>query len=149
LKKKGDFMKTKLIRMSVFAVVTAAAAYAQNPEGVRMKGTIPFDFVVGNRTMPAGQYTVERAPESPVLILKSAGGQVQSIITDGVQSLAVPTIGELVFHTYGKEYFLAEVWTPGSNSGRQLHRNSRERELAARRTILAGTTTVALAQLRP
>ena len=142
-------MKTKLIRMSVFTVVTAAAVYAQNPEGMRMKTTIPFDFVVGSRTLPAGQYTVEHAFASPLLVLKSAGGQVQSIITEGVQSVATPTIGELVFNTYGKQYFLAEVWTPGSNIGRQLHMTSHERELAARRAIPAKATTVAAASSRP
>jgi hypothetical protein len=143
MRKKGDFMKTKLIRMSVFAVVTAAAAYAQNAEGMRMKTTIPFDFVVGNQTMPAGQYTVEHALVAPVLILKSSGGQAQNVITERVESVGARRTGELVFNTYGKEQFLSEVWTPGSKSGSQLHVTSRERELAARRAIPAGTTTVA------
>ena len=114
-----------------------------------MKTTIPFDFVVGTQTLPAGQYTVERAFMSPLLVLKSAGGQVRSIITEGVESVASPTIGELVFHTYGKQYFLAEVWTQGSKSGRQLHMTSHERELAARREIPTETTTVAAANSRP
>jgi hypothetical protein len=147
MRKKGDFMKTKLIRMSVFAVVTAAAAVAQNPEAIRMKTTIPFDFVAGNKTMPAGQYTVERAYLSPVLVLKSAGGQVQSIITNRVESRGVASPRELVFNTYGKEYFLSEFWD-GTNSGRQLHKTSHERELATGRAIPTGTTTVALAKLR-
>lgn len=138
-------MKTNLIRMSLITVVAAAAAVAQNPEAIRMKTTIPFTFVAGNKTMPAGQYIVERAYQSPVLVLKSAGGQVQSIITNGVESPSAASPRELVFNTYGKEYFLSEFWD-GTNQGRKLHMTSHERELAARRSTPGGTTAVAMAK---
>ncbi len=138
-------MKTNLIRMSLLTVVTAAAAVAQNPEAIRMKTTIPFTFVAGNKTMPAGQYIVERAYLSPVLVLKSAGGDVQTIITNGVESSGASNPRELVFNTYGKEYFLSEFWD-GTNSGRQLHKTSHERELAARQSALGRTTAVALSK---
>ena len=132
-------MKTQLLRMSVFAVVTAAAVYAQNPQVE--KASIPFNFILGSRTMPAGQYTVEDV--RPLLILKSADGGILNLITDSIQSLNAPTAGKLVFHRYGNQYFLSEVWTPGSTSGRQVSTTGRERELAAHRAVQTGTTVVA------
>jgi hypothetical protein len=137
-------MKTQLIRMSVFAVVTAAAVYAQSSQVG--KANIPFDFIVASHTMPAGQYTVEPSMVAPLLILKSADGQVQSVITNSIQSVNAQTVGKLVFHRYGNEYFLSEAWTPGSNSGRQLRMSGHERELAARARIAPGTTVVATAK---
>jgi hypothetical protein len=132
-------MKSQLLRMSMFAVVTAAAVYAQNPQVE--KATISFNFIVGSRTMPAGQYTVEDV--RPLLILKSADGGILNVITDSIQSLDAQTVGKLVFHRYGNQYFLSEVWTPGRTSGRQVSTTGRERELAAHRAVQTGTTVVA------
>jgi hypothetical protein len=60
--------------------------------------------------------------------------------------LNAQTVGKLVFHQHGNEYFLSEDWTPGSKSGRQLPTSGHERELAARRGIETGTTVVAVAK---
>ena len=132
-------MKTQLLRMSMFAVVTAAAVYAQNPQVEKV--SVPFNFIVGSKTMPAGQYTVEDV--RPLLILKSGDGGILNLITDSIQSLDAQTVGKLVFHRYGTQYFLYEVWTPGSTSGRQVSTTGRERELAAHHGVQTGTTVVA------
>jgi hypothetical protein len=137
-------MKAQLIPMSVFAVVAAAAVYAQNP--LVGKVNIPFDFVMGNQAMPAGHYTVEHGIAEPLLILKSGEGKVGSVITNWIESSNAQTVGRLVFHQYGKQYFLSEAWTPGSKSGYQLRTTSHERELAARLGIQTGTTIVAAAK---
>jgi hypothetical protein len=137
-------MKTHLIRMSVFAVVTAAAVHAQNPQVG--KADIPFDFVVGSQTMPAGHYTVEHSIITPLLVLKSANGKVQSVITNSLESVNTQAVGKLVFHRYGDEYFLSAAWWPGSKSGRQLRTTSHEREVARRLGIQPSTTVVAAAQ---
>ena len=134
-------MKTQLLRMSVFAVVTAASVYAQNPRVGKV--TIPFDFTMGTQTMPAGRYTVEHGIALPVLTLKSSDRKVQSVITDSIESLDTQTVGKLVFHRYGSEYFLSEAWTPGSKSGSQLQTTSHERELAARVGVQTDTAVVA------
>ena len=136
-------MKAQLIRMSVFAVLTAAAVCAQNSRV--MKVNIPFDFVVESQTLPAGQYTVEQRFAS-ALTLMSAGGQVQNIITQAVESIDAQTLGKLVFHRYGNEYFLSEAWMSGGHQGLQLRTTSHERELTAGRAIQTGTTVVAAAK---
>jgi hypothetical protein len=38
-------------------------------------------------------------------------------------------IGSLVFHRYGDEYFLSEIWPAGSSTGRGLPKSRAEREL--------------------
>jgi hypothetical protein len=134
-------MKTQLFRMSVFAVVTAAAVYAQNPRVGKV--TIPFDFMMGTQTMAAGQYTVEHGISKPLLTLKSGDGKIRTVLTDSIESLDAQTVGKLVFHRYGSEYFLSEAWTPGSKSGSHLRTTSHERELAARVGVPTDTAVVA------
>ena len=98
---------------------------------------------MGTQAMPAGQYTVEPDIARPLLTLKSGDGKVQSVITNSVESVNAQTVGKLVFHQYGNEYFLSEAWTPGTKSGYQLRTTSHERERAARLGIQTGTTVVA------
>ena len=48
---------------------------------------------------------------------------------------------KLVFHKYGDQYFLSQIWTPGGSTGRELLMPRLERELAknakiARQTIV-------------
>ncbi len=69
-------MKTQLLRMSMFAVVTAAAVYAQNPQVEKV--SVPFNFIVGSRMMPAGQYTVEDVRPLPPMEESSASLRTRS-----------------------------------------------------------------------
>ena len=116
------------------AVALLAAAIAAGPcyaQRMGLKGNIPFAFQVGDKTMPAGDYWVERMP--------SGDGCLQLIRrTDSSATAAAPTIpvdaknGQsepvLVFHKYGNNYFLAEIWT-GDPRGHKLFKSAREKEL--------------------
>ena len=37
---------------------------------------------------------------------------------------------KLVFHRYGSQYFLAQIWTAGNDRGQELPESGREREVA-------------------
>jgi hypothetical protein len=37
---------------------------------------------------------------------------------------------KLIFHKYGDQYFLSQIWTPGGNTGRELLTQAQERQLA-------------------
>ena len=135
-------MKTNLLRTSIVAVVAAAAAYAQGSTPIQ--GTVPFDFIVGNRTLPAGQYTVDQGTAPSVMVIRSADRKGTAIVlTHALHSTASRNEARLVFHRYGYTYFLSEVWGPG-NDGRQLRTTSRERELAANLSRPDNTTIAAL-----
>jgi hypothetical protein len=121
-------MKTNLFQASVFALVAAAAAFAQ--DSLQLKANVPFEFAVGSQTFPAGVYTVDAATPGS-LIVKSAdhhGGVIA--MTTGVQTNAAPPRAELIFTRYGSQYFLTQVWPGGTHLGRQLPKARRERELA-------------------
>ena len=92
-----------LISMASFAVTSANA---QQPT---LKANIPFDFIVGNTLMPAGEYTIT-SPFENVLVLR-AGARSTSV--ESSENNAESTSGdELVFDKYGNQYFLHEVLCP-------------------------------------
>ena len=113
-------------------VVTTGHAQAQslaNP--IRVK--VPFDFVVSNKTLAAGEYFIQRAqPNSGdgMVLLSSANGQTKIFrLTNAIQSLIPTTRVTLVFHRYGTQNFLAQVWPAGAFRGRELPKSRTEREL--------------------
>jgi hypothetical protein len=134
-------MKTNLLRTSLLAVVAAAAIYGQSSQS--LQATVPFDFIVGSRTLRAGQYSLDQGSVSGMTIIRDVDHNgVAIVIGSALESLAAQEDGKLVFHRYGDTYFLAEVWGAG-HYGRQIRKTSREREMAAQRLLPDTTILVA------
>lgn len=120
-------------QLSVFLAIAALTVlsvplFAQHSE--LMKINVPFNFVAENQRMQAGQYTIQPLLNGRLLI-RSANGKVAMTILslpDPLQSTA--TDSQVVFHRYGGEYFLAELWMQGQNTGREVLRGRKESELA-------------------
>ena len=80
-------MKTSLLRTSLLAVAAAAAVCGQTPE--TFKVNVPFDFIVGGQTLPAGQYRVEQRFIPDVVVINSADHTRGAIVIGpGLQSVA-------------------------------------------------------------
>jgi hypothetical protein len=120
-------MKTQLIQTAIAALTLAAAGYAQSAQDLKV--TVPFGFVAGSRTLPAGQYTVSQ-PANSVILRSAEGAPGVVMIANRVASPGRREIGKLVFHRYGDRYFLSEVWGTDRSTGSQLPRTAPERELA-------------------
>src|SRR5438094_822043 len=107
-------MKKQTLRIftmvSLLTVLVVASVYA-NSNGP-MKVNIPFAFTVGDKTLPAGQYTFERNQLIPQLVMiRSTDGRTTARgFTTRVYSHTSQTQAKLVFHRYGNQYFLAQVW---------------------------------------
>jgi len=127
----------------------AAPAFAQLP-GTALRATIPFDFTVRGKTLPAGEYEVRRLSDAPEgLIIQNEHNHTRAVFeTESVQARNVQRHGEIVFHRYGDSYFLYEVWAPGELSGRELPRSRAERnkmqELASDTSLPHETVVIAL-----
>ncbi len=123
-------MKTNLLRLSLVPVLAVTAAFAQNV--TLMEANIPFDFTVGQKTLPAGRYTVDRGLVPTAVVIRSEDSKKAVIvIVQAAYSNAWHDTGSLVFDRYGSSYFLSQIWTPGRD-GRSLPPGKREREMAAR-----------------
>ena len=117
--------------LSFLLMLTAANASAQSERSKAIK--IPFNFIVGQKTLPAGEYTVEpnRKDFDKVWLIQSRDGQASVLImTMLAQANKTQENTRVVFNKYGDQYFLSQIWTPGNSTGRELLMPRLERELA-------------------
>jgi len=137
-----------MIALLVLVGSMAVAAQAQTSGRTQLIANIPFQFNVGTKTLPAGEYSVRQVnPDSDcgVLLLSSRDGNASAMIqVDSVIGKAQET-AKLTFHRYGNKYFFAQAWIDGDNTGMQAPKSKAER---AAESELAGlqskTETVAL-----
>jgi hypothetical protein len=117
--------------LNLLLILTAVSVAAQS-ERTTIKN-IPFSFIVGGKTLPAGEYTVEpnRRDSNNVWLVQSRDGHASALFTTmSVRASETQEKTKFVFHKYGDQYFLSQIWTLGGNSGRELLMPRLERELA-------------------
>ena len=93
---------------------------------------IPFNFSVGEKAFPAGKYVIARNRKDSDTVWtirrKDNVGKAM-LLTRPVRANETQEETRLVFRQYGDLYFLAEFWTAGSNTGREIQVSDRERAL--------------------
>ncbi len=129
---KKDILRAASMLSLLAALILTAATVAPAQSSRSVVVTIPFEFTVGQKTLPAGEYIVRRVARNSQasLLVQSADGRRAALVaTHSVESRTSPRTARLDFHRYGERVFLARVWTPGSGVGRQLGKSKAERAL--------------------
>ena len=128
-------MKRQALRtftmLSLVLLLTAVSVSAQSERSGVLN--IPFNFIVGGKTLPAGEYTVEpnRRDFDKVWLVQSRDGRKSILfVTMSVRANETQENTRLVFHKLGDQYFLSQIWTTGDATGRELAPPRMERELA-------------------
>ena len=107
--KKEIVMKhfTAIALFIAASFITAGKAIAQD---YAVQATIPFNFTVNGRSLPAGNYTLGSDITSPTILKIRERTQHANAM---VMTMPSPTekrkANELVFHKYGNHYFLSEI----------------------------------------
>ena len=119
-----------MIGLAMF--LTKASANAQSlAQPTRVN--VPFDFVVANKKLPSGEYLISRKQPTEgdlLLAITNKDNRVNAVcFTVPVQVLTPTDKGKLVFHRYGDQYFLSEVWPVGATTGRAVAKSDAERDL--------------------
>lgn len=144
-------MKNAICRMTGMLTLALLAATqtvrAQEPVLVN----IPFAFAAGDATLPAGEYRVEKVRDgSPVLLIRSTEGSPAIIVMTSPASANEPQEkAKLIFHRYGNHYFLAQVWSAGSSSGRELPKSAKEKEQVLARNEAPDQVTIVARLISP
>jgi hypothetical protein len=122
------------IVLGLILVLSAVPGHADDTKKVKV--TIPFDFVVGDEQLKAGDYVVQSwgAPGDRALLFRSEDGSARQIVfAVPVETNQTGNHERLVFHRYGSEQFAAQVWFMGDEEGYELIPGTREKESAANR----------------
>jgi hypothetical protein len=95
-----------------------------------VQADIPFQFHVGNKTLPAGRYTIHELEGSDLTAMQitSADGKQSALFNvESDEAKATPDRTELIFNKYGDRYFLSEVFDEGNVDGSKLVPSSDEK----------------------
>jgi hypothetical protein len=93
--------------------------------------TVPFDFRMGTKTLPAGEYVIHESGR--VLLIRGrnvSGGALMLTVPESRK--AATSQGALVFTVYGDTHFLTRYWAPRSTAGFAVPKSAQEKELARR-----------------
>jgi hypothetical protein len=119
-----------LMALLVLVGSMAVAAQAQTSGRTQLIANIPFQFNVGEKTMPAGEYTVIQVnPSSDQAVLQirtKDGSRTVMIQTSNVTGKASES-ARLVFNRYGSQYFFSQAWTSSDAGGLQVPKSKAER----------------------
>jgi len=127
---KRQIAKGLAMLMLTLALAAASAAVANGQTKAHLVADVPFEFMVADKTLRAGEYRVSAIDQSGDAIAITNGRGENAI------RLSMPKgrndrekAAKLVFHRYGSTYFLSQVWMAGEATGRELPRSKQERAI--------------------
>jgi hypothetical protein len=101
--------------------------------GSRVRVNIPFDFHIGETKLASGKYSVGRARQNSddvVMSVEDERGRAKAMrMSMPVLTRDATSKAKLVFHRYGDQYFLYQIWPAGATTGRQFLKSHSEREI--------------------
>jgi hypothetical protein len=106
-------------------------------EAAGIEASIPFSFSVNDATLPPGSYVLSsNVPGPGVVVVRGATRAIIAMTSPrGTSEDYQP---RLVFHRYGDDYFLRQVWTDGG-TGYDLRETRGERDRREGRSGRAAT----------
>jgi hypothetical protein len=143
-------MKSARTLITICFFFTALALIAQTTPSQRlMKVSVPFTFSVEGHSLPAGVYAIFTVTPERSIRIASTDGKYSAIVNTLPNYASLPAENSrLVFHRYGNEYFLTQVWTAGQNVARNPLSSKKAMEIASSGEKLRTFTVIALADHR-
>jgi hypothetical protein len=125
------FMKYAKRMLAVILTMLPMLAVAQLGSDQKLVTNVPFEFTVGNRAVPAGQWTVQRITRNEkMLMIRNLNAKI-AVTSSSLpgESKTTPTNSALVFHRYGDSYFLVGIKVQGDQANYRLPESKAEAEL--------------------
>ena len=123
-----------LTGLSLAVLLLAAPAQAQY-DGQKIISTIPFEFMIGNRSLPAGRYTFLRTGANAFLVRSADGRDLLTIITGSIQANEPSAKTKLRFANVDGQRVLVQIWKEQEAIGSELYYGHSYVELAKRPAI--------------
>jgi hypothetical protein len=144
-------MRTYNRLVTAFAAVAAFATIAPlQAQDVKVIARVPFEFSVGNASLPRDTYRLSQLNGHPEMWLVRSDRKGVFVRTDPVRMRSADETPTLTFHRYGDQYFLREVRLDG-RARLDLPETQAERDAAERRIDRMGAameTVVIVAERR-
>ena len=122
-------MKQLCLGIALLASVFSIGLRAQVLDS---RADVPFDFWLGQKLMPAGEYSIYHMSSGAVYIKGGEPELTGSVfLAQPITRLETQREGKLEFTRYGDTYFLTKIWNPSEARGYGVPKSSREKEIAS------------------
>ncbi|MGE5054570.1 MAG: hypothetical protein ACM3WP_10430 [Acidobacteriota bacterium] len=136
---------TRQMLIAAALMVMPMLATAQFGQTVSISTEVPFEFVVGDRVVPAGKCVLQAANAAgDTILIRNDDKMVRLFSATSLGDASnIPASNQLVFHKYGERYFLAAVRVQGTRimywlpEGKQETRLRQQDQSSAEETIHA------------
>lgn len=129
-----------LTAFAIFLAATLISAGTSPAQQPAEKATVPFSFNVGNRTLPAGTYTIRTKTSSWILDFSNPEKNVHAMTMGQPDQDNPKHVNELQFYKYGNQYFLKEILS--EDSSMNIHFATSKAEKSARAQTQEARNTV-------
>lgn len=110
-------------------VCLAAASTTAVPFSFRIQAKIPFDFQIGSKKFPKGEYTIESVNSNGLMLIRNAKGKKAINFSAIPDKMLDKPKSRLSFRRYGDQYFLRKIWD-GQSTSFALTKSSAEKKVA-------------------
>ena len=113
----------------VLATLGAGLANSQITNPIRAH--IDHSFIIGNTTLPAGDYTFRMLQDSDLSVMTASSENDKVTVDFPVRQAQLdhtPRHSQLIFRRYGNVEFLSKVFESGSKTGAELTETGRREE---------------------
>lgn len=127
-------MKKQVSTILVIAALLAIVFTSAEAQSDRLiAANVPFNFVIKDRALPAGEYVfaLVHVGGSDAIKIQSANGHITAFVpTRPAKAKASQAEAKLVFNCYADQYFLSQVYGLEESTAQQLRRARAEERLA-------------------
>jgi hypothetical protein len=131
---KEIVMKKQSYTVLVIAALLATVFTSAQAQPDRLiAASVPFNFVIKERALSAGEYvfSLVQFGGSDAVKIQSADGHITAFVpTRSAKAKASQAEAKLVFNHYGDQYFLSQVWGLEDAATQQLAKPRAEERLA-------------------
>jgi hypothetical protein len=138
-------MKSTLRMLAIAMMTMPLMAAAQQTDSHEVIAKVPFAFMAGNRTMPAGECVVQSADRTGTTIAIrnwNSNTSLYSLVSSG-EAQKGAAVNALIFHKYGSRYFLTAMELASTGLTYRLPEGRAEAELRAQNAPAAEEILVA------
>jgi hypothetical protein len=132
-------MKRNLIGLRLVVcslLLSTTSAYSQSAA----EAYVPFAFKVGQAQLPAGNYELRAKADSDVVMIYNRETRKGALALASVrEDSPLHARRKLVFHSYGNQHFLAEIWGGADTQGVIFSPSKQERQMQRMQQVASGT----------
>lgn len=116
-----------LVAIAVFG--TALTTNVSGQTAKTLRANVKFDFQIGDRIYPAGEYRIESISTDNILQIRSVGDatRTQFLLANHSNENKEQT-PKLVFQKYGESYFLTQIFFDSGEWAYSIRPSRRQRE---------------------